>query len=283
MAVLLPDLARNRSMQKIIKEFKKVTPTSIWQIGSRSWYALQRAAMWPAATFHPLRRQSIRGLANFKDIHQGQRCFIIGNGPSLKKMDLSLLRNEFTIGMNRIYLMFPELGFQTSYFLTVNSLVIEQCAEDIRELSMPKFLSWRSRNMIKPADEMYFLHTTYSGPGFTKDARKRIWEGATVTNVALQLAFFMGFKQVILIGVDHSYSAQGKPNTTVISEGADSDHFDSGYFGKGFRWQLPDLDTSERGYYLAHQVYQEDGRQVLDATIDGKLTIFPKVDYYSLF
>ncbi len=265
------------------ERLKQITPAPLWQSASRSWYALQRAALWPAATFHPLRRQSIRGLARFEDLHRGQRCFIIGNGPSLKQMDLSPLQNEITFGMNRIYLMFPELGFQTTYFLTVNSLVIEQCAQDIRALPMPKFLSWRSRNLIQPSPEMYFLHTTYSGPGFTKDVRKRIWEGATVTNVALQLAFFMGFEQVVLIGVDHNYSAQGKPNTTVVSQGADADHFHAGYFGKGFRWQLPDLDTSERGFLMARQAYQEAGRQVLDATVNGKLTIFPKVGFNSLF
>jgi hypothetical protein len=265
------------------ERLKQITPAPLWQSASRSWYALQRATLWPAATFHPLRRQSIRGLARFEELHRGQRCFIIGNGPSLKHMDLSPLQKEITFGMNRIYLMFPELGFQSTYFLTVNSLVIEQCAQDIRALPMPKFLSWRSRNLIQPSPEMYFLHTTYSGPGFTGDARKRIWEGATVTNVALQLAFFMGFEQAILIGVDHNYSAQGKPNTTVVSQGADADHFHAGYFGKGFRWQLPDLETSERGYLMARQAYQEAGRQVLDATLNGKLTIFPKVDFNSLF
>ena len=105
------------------EHLKQITPAPIWQSASRAWYAFQRATLWPAATFHPLRRQSVRGLARFEDLHRGQRCFIIGNGPSLKQMDLSPLQNEITFGMNRIYLMFPELGFQTTYFLTVNSLV----------------------------------------------------------------------------------------------------------------------------------------------------------------
>jgi hypothetical protein len=218
-----------------------------------------------------------------KDRHCHQRCFIIGNGPSLKETDLSRLRGEFTFGVNRIYLMFPELGFPTSYYLSVNSLVIEQCAEDIRALPIPKFLSWRSHNLVKPTEDMAFLHTTYSGPMFARDARGRIWEGATVTNVALQLAFHMGFETVILIGVDHSYNTRGKPNTTVVSQGDDPNHFHAGYFGKGFRWQLPDLDTSERGYHLARAAYESAGRQVLDATIGGKLAIFPKIDYLSLF
>jgi hypothetical protein len=265
------------------EQIKALTPPPLWRLASETRYALNRAAQWPAATFHPLRRDSIRQLGELKDRHRGQRCFIIGNGPSLKQTDLTRLRNEYTFGVNRIYLMFPELGFTTSYFLSVNSLVIEQCAEDIRALPIPKFLSWRSRHLIRPTADTIFLHTTYTGPRFATDARGRIWEGATVTNVALQLAYHMGFEQAILIGVDHSFSTQGKPNTTVVSQGDDPDHFHAGYFGKGFRWQLPDLDTSERGYHMARHAYEAAGRQVLDATIGGKLTIFPKVDYNSLF
>jgi hypothetical protein len=264
-------------------KIKQITPTPIWRTAREIRYGVQRMAQWPAATFHPWRRASVHRLDDYMDVHKGQRCFIIGNGPSLKQTDLSLLKDEVTFGMNRIYMLFPKLGFNANYYLSVNSLVIEQCAEDIRSLQIPKFLSWRSRKFIQPTEDMVFLHTTYSGPKFAYDARKRLWEGATVTYVALQLAFFMGFDQVILIGVDHSFTTKGKPNTTVTSQGDDPNHFDTGYFGKGFRWQLPDLDTSERAYIMAQQAYEDAGRKVLDATINGKLTVFPKVDYYSLF
>jgi hypothetical protein len=237
----------------------------------------------PSAYLHPWRRESILRLREYKNRHQGERCIIIGNGPSLKKMDLSLLRNEITFGMNRIYLLFPQLGFSTTYYVSVNSLVIEQCAQDIRDLTVPQFLSWRSRAFVTLSENTMFLHTTYTGPKFAKDIRKRVWEGATVTYVALQLAFYMGFQQVILIGVDHNFSSKGKPNTTIVSQGDDLDHFDSKYFGKGFRWQLPDLDTSELAYRLAKKTYEENGREVLDATIGGKLDVFQKIDFYSLF
>ena len=99
----------------------------------------------------------------------------------------------------------------------------------------------------------------------------------------MQLAYYLGFKQVVLIGVDHNFTTQGKPNTTVVSTGDDPNHFNPGYFGKGFRWQLPDLETSEIGYRLAKDAYAKDGRELLDATVDGKLTVFPKVDFNSLF
>ena len=129
-----------------------------------------------------------------------------------------------------------------------------------------------------------FLDSDFTGEeNFSGDASGRLFEGFTVTYVALQLAYYMGFEQAILVGVDHNFTTKGAANTTVVSTGDDPNHFAPGYFGKGFRWQLPDLDGSERAYLLAHAAYQRTGRQVLDATVGGKLTIFPKIDYSRLF
>jgi len=277
-------------LSNIIQSIKRIAPPNLWQKASQLRYAMVRAGQYPLATFHPWRRDSIHRLGNFRNTHQGERCFIIGNGPSLKNTDLSLLRNEVTFGLNRVYLLFPELGFSTTYFVSVNTLVIEQCISDLLTFDMPKFFSWRSRHTIDKEtwqsigdNKPIFLHTTYTGPKFASDVRGRVWEGATVTYVALQLAYYMGFTQVFLIGVDHSFTSQGKPNTTVISQGDDQDHFHAGYFGKGFRWQLPDLETSEKAYRMADLSFRNAGRQVYDATVDGKLNVFPKVDYSSLF
>ncbi len=276
-------------MTSLRETVKQYTPNPVLQIVRQTRDGVQRALDWPSATFHPWRRSSIRRLASFKNQHAGERCFIIGNGPSLNNTDLFRLKNEYTFGMNRIYLLFPELGFTTTYFLSINDLVIEQCAQDIRALPIPKFLSWHSRHLIPPNHERslpaetIFLHTTYTGPKFARDVRGRLWEGATVTYVALQLAFHMGFDQVILIGVDHNFATQGEPNTTIVSAGDDPDHFHPRYFGKGFRWQLPDLDTSEIAYRMADQAFRQAGRQVVDATIGGKLSVFPKLDYNALF
>jgi hypothetical protein len=274
-------------MPDIRKSIKDIFPPAIWQPLSRSRYAIQRAVQYPGATYHPWRRESIRKLSAMKDKYRGQRCFIIGNGPSLKGTDISRLKDEFTFGMNRIYLAFDDWGFRTSFLVCINSLVIEQVYQDFQGLDMPKFFSWRSRKLLYPSGQpdqnTHFLFTTYTGPKFARDATRRMWEGATVTYACLQLAFHMGFEKVIMIGVDHSFAAKGVPNTTVTSQGDDQSHFDPKYFGKGFRWQLPDLDTSEQGYWLARQAFEISGRQVVDATIGGKLQVFPKVAYESLF
>jgi hypothetical protein len=262
---------------------KRAAPGPVLRMAAGLRDTIERGLAWPMATWHPWRRESIRRLEPLKDVHRGERCFIIGNGPSLKRTDLTKLDVEYSFGMNRIYLLFPELGFPTSYYVSVNDLVIEQCGREIQALTTPKFLSWRARAHISPAPGVIYLYTTYTGAKFAKDARARLWEGATVTYVALQLAYHMGFSPVVLIGVDHSFQAVGSPNQTVVSEGEDLDHFHPAYFGKGFRWQLPDLDTSEIAYRMARQAFEADGRLVLDATVGGKLQVFPKADYDSLF
>ena len=275
-------------MKNTRQKIKSFFPPVIWNPLSDLRYSLERAAQYPAAYLHPWRRESLRRLAALKDRYRGERCFVVGNGPSLKNTDVSKLKDEFTFGMNRVYLAFEDWGFQTSFLVSINDLVIEQCIDDFLALEMPRFFSWHSRKFFtldtyERESAPTFLFTTYTGPKFATDVTGRLWEGATVTFACLQLAYHMGFEKVILIGVDHSFAAKGKPNATVVSQGDDLSHFDPRYFGKGFRWQLPDLGTSEQGYWLARQTFEAAGRQVVDATVGGKLQVFPKVEYDSLF
>src|SRR5574341_1161675 len=215
---------------------KQIIPPSLWNFARGTSDTIRRLPELPAAYLHPWRRESIRRLAALRDSHKGKRAFIIGNGPSLRQTDLSKLRNEFTFGMNRIYLLFPELGFHTTYFVSINDLVIEQFADEILSQLMPKFLAWRSHRHFSANLSLTqlptFLYTSYTGPCFSPDVCGRVWEGATVTNVALQLAFHMGFHQVILIGVDHNFASRGEANKTVVSQGDDPNHFAPNYFGK---------------------------------------------------
>lgn len=270
-------------MSPIKSQVKNALPQPVVSILNDTRDNLERVGELPGAYLHPWRRESIRKLEKIRNQHRGERCFIIGNGPSLKNTDLSRLKNEYTIGMNRFYLAFPDLGFTSTYYLSVNDLVIEQCAADIRQLNIPTFLSWRNHNIVGNAEHIHYLYTTYTSPKFSVDAATRLWEGATVTYVALQLAFHLGFGTAILIGVDHNFTTQGKPNTTVVSQGDDPNHFHPNYFGKGFRWQLPDLETSEKAYRMALAAYQLSGRKVIDATVGGKLRVFPRQEYESLF
>lgn len=264
-------------MTKLKSTVRNLVPASLWyKLASvRRAVTREQLVQWYLS---PRGRQSRQRLRAFREKHRGERCFILGNGPSLKHTDLSLLRDEWTFGLNRIYLLFPQMGFVTTYHVTVNELVIDQCAAELSQIPCPKFFNWRARDRITFTPSTVFL-CTRGEPGFFADITRGVWTGATVTYVAMQIAYYMGFHQVILVGVDHSFATQGKPHAVVTSKGDDPNHFDPTYFGKGFRWQLPDLETSEVAYRLARDQYKRAGREIVDATIGGKLQVFPKVDY----
>ena len=273
-------------MDTIKQNFEESSPALFHSLRSGR-DTLIRMADVPGMVFHPWWLDSNQRLKKYQNMYNGERCFVIGNGPSLKNTDLSLLKDEYTFGMNRIYLAFEELGFQTSFLVSVNDLVIEQCHKDFSDFHIPKFFSWRSKDLLFPESQpdinTHFLYTTYTGPKFNNRIKNRFWEGSTVTYVCLQLAFCMGFSEVYLIGVDHSFDTKGIANQTVVSSGDDPNHFSPEYFGKGFRWQLPDLDASENAYRLANHTYHRAGRKIFDATIGGQLAVFPKMDYELIF
>lgn len=221
-------------------------------------------------------RRSRSRIKSLKNRHRGETCVIVGNGPSLKDQDLRELSFAKTFCLNRGYLIWRDQGVQPDYFVCVNDLVIEQFNDDILTFNFPCFLPWRHRHLFAAADNAVFLEMRWQ-ERFFQDVTAGVWPGANVTAATLQIAFHMGFKTVILVGVDHRYRATGPANLEVIQQEDDQCHFSSSYFAKGTRWNLPDLEKSEVAYRLAKQAYEADGRQVIDATQDGALTVFPKM------
>ncbi|MGH2621646.1 MAG: 6-hydroxymethylpterin diphosphokinase MptE-like protein, partial [Anaerolineales bacterium] len=178
----------------MIYRIKPLFPLPVWRaITAPYWWWYNRARHQAAAVVDGRLRRSRRRLAQIQNSHSGGRCFILGNGPSLAGMDLTPLKSELTFGLNRAYLLFPKLGFSTTYFVAVNTLVVEQCAEEIKRLKVPKFITWRARHSLRGDDQVTFLDTDYTGAvSFSADVTGRVFEGSTVTYVALQLAYHLG-------------------------------------------------------------------------------------------
>jgi hypothetical protein len=194
-------------------------------------------------------------------------------------MDLTPLKDCICFGLNKIYLMLDKVDLQIDYHVAVNPLVIEQSAQEFVKLGCPSFLSYRaSRGLALDDFDFYYLMTTGSPFVFKTDIQGPIFEGYTVTFVAMQLAYYMGFSEVYLIGVDHNFITHGNPNEKQFLEGPDSNHFHPDYFS-GKEWHLPDLEGSELAYRLAKYHFEISGKKIFDATVDGKLEVFPKMAF----
>jgi len=228
-------------------------------------------------------KQNLENILTFKNKHKGERCFIIANGPSLKDIDFSLLQNEYTIGMNRIYKNKKIMGFLPTYIVIYDVLIqLRQFAQEIQAVDTIKFLNWNGHKYFSNYNNSFFFRQSFRKE-FTTDFPHKVHGGHSVTNVCLQLAYFLGFKEVILIGKDHYYAQKGIPGQLIISSGDENNHFMKGYYKKGMLWRMPDYKGEELMYGLAKDAFERDGRKVLDATVNGKLKIFEKINYYSLF
>ena len=235
---------------------------------------LRRAGSWAVWRGSAHLKRADHALTKLYNQYAGRRLFLLGNGPSLAEMDLGRLTGEVTLGTNRIYL---HPTFRPTLYACVNELVLRQCHEQIEALDMPRFVSWPGRRLVPGAVP---LRCHRREPlGFSDDPRQGVWIGGTVTYFALQIAFFLGFQEVVLLGIDHRFETQGEPNAEVTSEGDDPNHFVPGYFGKGFRWQLPDLAMSERAYRLADERFRAAGRRIVNATPGTALEVFPRIDF----
>jgi hypothetical protein len=222
--------------------------------------------------------RSRKRLRELRDTHPGKSAVVLCNGPSLLKVDFARLAGTYTFGLNKINLLFEKSPFRPSCIVAVNPLVIEQNAGFYRSTTIPLFLDSGALPLVGPAAHVSYLHKVgVTVRRFSQDVSQSIWQGHTVTFVALQIAFHLGFRRVALVGCDHDFAAKGKPNQTVTAGAQDESHFDPRYFSGGMQWQLPDLRQSEIAYLLAAEAFEDAGGQVVNATEGGRLEVLPRM------
>lgn len=273
---MLNDLKRIKSIKKEDLSFLRI----INAIFRRIYYIPQRFIYYIPFGFYQRNRKNLK---SFNNIHKGERCFIIANGPSLKHVDFSLLENEFTIGMNRIYLMKEQNGFTPNYLACIDEKSqINQFHEEFNKVEIPCFFNFKLRNKFSKSLNQNFVLGKFS-QSFAKGISKAYGNGKSVTYTAIQLAFYMGFKEVYIIGKDHSYNTVQKAGTGIKSDGNEDNHFIKGYYKKGQNWDAPDLTGEEHAYKIAREKFEKNNRKIFDATVDGKLQVFEKIDFFSLF
>jgi len=245
----------------------------------------------------PLPQDEYNKLFSLKGNFSGNRCFIIGNGPSLNKCDLTLLKNEYTFGVNSIFYKTREMGFKPTFYTVEDNHVIDDNLTEINQLDCQyKFFPYRYKDQISSSENVYFFNydqgffhqssAYFCSPRFSFNAAKEIFAGQTVTYSNIQLASFLGFTEIYLIGMDFSYTVPASTdiiNNTYLSNEADPNHFHPDYFGKGKKWHNPQLDRVLLNYIHAKEVLPYKGIKIINATVGGKLEIFQRVKYADLF
>lgn len=239
----------------------------------------------------------IAKLTSLKDKFKGHRCFIIGNGPSLNKLDLRKLEGEYSFGVNGIFYKTREMGFKPTFYVVEDSHVINDNLTEINKYDCEyKFFPVEYKRKLKINENTYLFNlnrsfyekrsVSYKVPQFSFNCDERIYGLGSVTMVNIQLAFYLGFKEVYLIGMDFNYEI---PETAIVdglditSTTNDVNHFHPEYFGPGKKWHDPDLEQVLTSYKKMKEVYEANNRAIYNASFGGKLEVFTRRNFEELF
>ncbi len=234
-----------------------------------------------------------RRLSGLKDKYKGQRCFIIANGPSLEARDLDLLweRGEITFGMNRIYKMFERTVWRPTFYVCEDELIAQSQQAEINAIEaaykfLPIELKWYHNVDIK--DAVYF-HINYDNEkryryAFSSDMADQVECRGTVTFTCMQFAAYMGFSKIYLLGVDHNYRVTVDINGNQVVDPTAKDYFCEDYDKDIKDIAVHDMGNNTRAYMDARRYFEETKcSKIYNATRGGKLEVFQRVDFDSLF
>ena len=224
-----------------------------------------------------------------KNKYQGKRCFIIGNGPSLTAKDLDKLKNEYTFAFNRIYLIFDQTDWRPTFYCMQDNKIAKASIAEIKKyirtpyVFAPINLKWYENVDI---ESDYFFSPKWAGesvPEFSEDIPRYVGVGNTVAYTAIQIAAYMGFSEVYLLGVDHSFKTFQDKAGNIITDKNAKDYFCDQYNKDKEQLFIPKLDISTLSYIAAQQYAEKHTLKIFNATRGGKLEVFPRVNYDSLF
>lgn len=236
-------------------------------------------------------------IQSLKNKYYGESIFVVGNGPSMKKIDTGKLNDFYSIAANKIYLLFEKTDWRPDFYTTLDWRVTPDNFEEINSLKNMTFLfPHRFKGLLREGEDVFWYESLSPGETlldkFESDINRGVRGGGTILVAALQQAFYLGFRKFFLLGVDVSYSI---PSTVVQSGGDrfgtglqinlestaddDNNHFDPRYFGKGCKWHDPNVDEMKRGFQAASRAIEYLGGKMYNSTIGGNLNCVERMNF----
>lgn len=221
-------------------------------------------------------------IRQWKDVYKNKRCFIIGNGPSLSIKDLEKLNKEITFSSNRIYHMYSKIDWRPDFYVAFEPEFCKANADMLSKMETRKarFINVKAWSKNRESSTTFWLNCTSKyqlsklttkNIEFSNDISVCVRDAYSVTYTILQIAMYMGFQEIYLLGIDHY-------------DKSDVNYFVHFYENKKNEYQTPTYLTGiEYGYNLAKSEAEKKGISIYNATRGGKLEVFDRVDFDTLF
>ena len=236
-------------------------------------------------------------IRSLHDLHNGKRCFVIGNGPSLTPQDLDRIQNEFSFATNKIYHIFDKTAWRPTYYVCTDNNVIAEEMGNIKSIGdYPKFINFHAAKYGRDKNSNIWYICTKGkfhvdpykpqSSELSEDVSKYVAWVHTVTVTAIELAIYMGFKEIYLLGVDHSYANMVDSKGKIHRDSTVKADYFAGMKGTGSetgnRAVFGNIDAMNYSYELARRFAEQKGVKIFNVTRGGKLEVFERVDFDKL-
>ncbi|AQR97004.1 6-hydroxymethylpterin diphosphokinase MptE-like protein [Clostridium saccharoperbutylacetonicum] len=229
-----------------------------------------------------------------KDKYLGERCFVIGNGPSLTPHDLDLLKNEYTFASNKIFYIFDKTEWRPTFYGCVDDTVVNSgyMVDEFINMKVEKMFlldNWQYNKNIYGLDKVMFLKSKDKLDKrkieFNYDISKPM-HIYYVTNALIEIATYMGFKKIYLLGVDMTFPTEKE----IKEKKYHNYHFDKRYVeDKEIEIAIPksynyedDVKFTINSYNIMKRYLEKNEMEIYNATRGGKLEVFERVEFDSI-
>jgi hypothetical protein len=235
-------------------------------------------------------------------ISETRSVYVIGNGPSLNKIDIAKLKSKDTISFNRAFIAYEDWGFFPTYYMVVDAVVLENIKADVKNLvdSSPIrrfFLPESSRDYFGESQKIQYINLVsrpildlwFWGRRFGK--MKII---ANVGATSIPVLKILGYENFIILGTDCNYTEaniknvaieynpDNKDRRIVYKSDGDSDpnHFRPDYFGKGTEYSKPQQGNHFRGWeFIAGKMDRNKANIILCSPGSTLVKLFREMDF----
>ena len=213
-------------------------------------------------------------LKALKGKYIGKRCFITCTGPSLTIEDLEKLKNEYVFGMNSICMIHDKTDWKPDFFGIQDPAVFNKLKETL--LSTDNgfvFAPYEFRQFLNTPEDWIYFHISSAYHMYDRKYKEKFWsnfsddcyvtvyDGFSITYSLIQIAIYLGFNEIYLIGADCSYT------------GSKQHFIEYGHLVKG-QHIFTAGDRNIVSYLKAKEYADTHSIKIVNVTRGGKLEVF---------
>ena len=195
---------------------------------------------------------------------------LVANGPSLEYVKTDIFEKYPTMGMNRIYKPINEYQLWPDYYCLIGRDQVDTADKRAvyNEVISRAKAAFVNRDFVHHWEGNIYgilshgVDGTYQGKAFSYDPLKRIALGFTNAYPCMQIMYWMGFKTVLLVGLDNDYGADPEKRHYFPDTEEESCEPHGG--------RERTMEGSNYVFHLARQAFEADGRRLIQLTKTGK-------------